>query len=55
VVKDKLVQAGDLEFGRKDNLDYVKIGSGKSGLGTIKSEIDNPFELRQRQCWACKK
>ena len=43
VVKDKLVQAGDLEFGRKDNLDYVKIGSGKSGLGTIKSEIDNPF------------
>ncbi|MDC0944792.1 3-hydroxyacyl-CoA dehydrogenase NAD-binding domain-containing protein [Candidatus Pelagibacter sp.] len=43
VVKDKLVQSGDLEFGRKDNLDYVKIGSGKSGLGTIKSEIDNPF------------
>jgi cyclophilin family peptidyl-prolyl cis-trans isomerase len=43
VVKDKLVQAGDLEFGRKDNLDYVKIGSGKSGLGTINSEIDNPF------------
>jgi cyclophilin family peptidyl-prolyl cis-trans isomerase len=43
VVKDKLVQAGDLEFGRKDNLDYVKIGSGKSGLGTIKSEIDNSF------------
>ena len=40
VVKDKLVQAGDLEFGRKDNLDYVKIGSGKSGLGTIKSEIE---------------
>ncbi|MDA9151841.1 peptidylprolyl isomerase [Candidatus Pelagibacter sp.] len=43
VVKDKLVQAGDLEFGRKGNLDYAKIGSGKSGLGTIKSEIDNPF------------
>jgi cyclophilin family peptidyl-prolyl cis-trans isomerase len=43
VVKDKLVQAGDLEFGRRDNLDYIKIGSGKSGLGTIKSEIDNSF------------
>src|SRR5210317_2639904 len=43
VIKDKLVQAGDIEFGKKDNLDYVKIGSGKSGLGTIKSEIDNPF------------
>ena len=43
VVKDKLVQAGDLEFGKKDNLDYGKIGTGRSGLGTIKSEIDNPF------------
>ena len=43
VIKDKLVQAGDLEFGKKNNLDYGKIGTGKSGLGTIKSEIDNPF------------
>ena len=43
VIKDKLVQAGDLEFGKKDNLDYGKIGTGRSGLGTIKSEIDNPF------------
>ena len=44
VIKNKLVQAGDLEFGRKGNLDYGKIGTGKSGLGTIKSEIDNPFD-----------
>ena len=43
VVKDKLVQAGDLEFGKKNNLNYGKIGNGKSGLGTIKSEVDNPF------------
>ena len=43
VIKNKLVQAGDLEFGRKGNLDYGKIGTGKSGLGTIKSEIDNSF------------
>ena len=43
VIKDKLVQAGDIEFGKKDNLDYGKIGTGKSGLGTIKSEIDNEF------------
>ena len=45
VIKDKLVQAGDLEFGKKDNLDYGKIGTGKSGLGTIKSEIDAQFDF----------
>ncbi len=43
VIKGKLVQAGDLEFGRKGNIDYGKIGTGKSGLGTIKSEIDKEF------------
>ena len=43
VIKDKLVQAGDLEFGKKGSLDYGKIGTGKSGLGTIKSEIDAEF------------
>jgi cyclophilin family peptidyl-prolyl cis-trans isomerase len=43
VIKNKLIQAGDLEFGKKGFLDYGKIGSGKSGLGTIKSEIDNKF------------
>jgi len=44
VIKDKLVQGGDLEFGKKGNLDYGKIGTGKSGLGTITSEVDNEFE-----------
>ena len=44
VIKDKLVQAGDLEFGRKGNIDYGKIGTGKSGLGTLKSEIDKEFK-----------
>ena len=43
VIKNKLVQAGDLEFGKKGSLNYGKIGTGKSGLGTIKSEIDNSF------------
>jgi len=43
VIENKLVQAGDLEFGKKGNLDYGKIGTGKSGLGTIKSEIDSNF------------
>ena len=45
VIKDTLVQAGDLEFGKRGNLDYGKIGTGKSGLGTINSEIDNPFNF----------
>jgi|TARA_B110000971_G_scaffold211512_1_gene239867 cyclophilin family peptidyl-prolyl cis-trans isomerase len=44
VIKNKLVQAGDLEFGKKETLDYGKIGTGKSDLGTIKSEIDNKFD-----------
>tara|TARA_B100001057_G_scaffold360117_1_gene362407 strand:- start:4376 stop:5020 length:645 start_codon:yes stop_codon:yes gene_type:complete len=43
VIKNKLVQAGDLEFGKKGNIDYGKIGTGKSGLGQIKSEVDMDF------------
>ena len=43
VIENKLIQAGDLEFGKKGKLDYGKIGTGKSGLGTIKSEIDSSF------------
>ncbi|WP_440922263.1 peptidylprolyl isomerase [Candidatus Pelagibacter sp.] len=43
VIKDSLVQAGDLEFGKKGNIDYGKIGTGQSGLGTINSEVDVPF------------
>ena len=45
VIKDTLVQAGDLEFGKKENIDYGKIGTGKSGLGTINSEVDAPFNF----------
>ena len=45
VIKDTLVQAGDLEFGKKGNIDYGKIGTGQSGLGTIESEINNPFDF----------
>ena len=47
VIKDTLVQAGDLEFGKKGNIDYGKIGTGKSGLGTINSEIDSPFKFNK--------
>jgi len=47
VIKDKLVQAGDLEFGKKNQLNYGKIGTGKSGFGTIKSEIDAEFNFER--------
>ena len=47
VIKDKLVQTGDLEFGKKDKLDYGRIGTGKSGLGPIKSEVDAEFDFKK--------
>ena len=47
VIKDTLVQAGDLEFGKKGSLNYAKIGTGKSGLGTLNSEIDTPFDFKK--------
>ena len=47
VIKDKLVQAGDLEFGKKDQLDYGKIGTGRSDFGTIKSEVDAEFNFER--------
>ena len=47
VVENKLIQAGDLEFGKRENLDYGKVGTGKSGLGLIKSEIDANFKYER--------
>ena len=47
VIKNKLVQAGDFEFGKKDQLDYGRIGTGKSGFGTIKSEVDAEFNFKR--------
>ena len=47
VIENKLVQAGDLEFGKKNNLNYGKIGTGRSGLGTIKSELDEEFKYKR--------
>tara|TARA_B110000196_G_scaffold133842_1_gene115986 strand:+ start:1426 stop:2082 length:657 start_codon:yes stop_codon:yes gene_type:complete len=44
VIEGKLIQAGDLEFGKRENLNYGKVGTGKSGLGTIKSELDGEFK-----------
>jgi cyclophilin family peptidyl-prolyl cis-trans isomerase len=44
VIENKLIQTGDLEFGKKNKLDYAKTGTGKSGFGTIKSELDGEFK-----------
>ena len=47
VIKDTLIQAGDLEYGNIDNINYYKVGSGKSGLGTIKSELNENFQFNE--------
>ena len=47
VIKNVLVQAGDLEYGKKDNLNYSYIGTGKSGYGTIDSELAKPFDFKK--------
>ena len=47
VVENTFVQAGDIEFGNVEYLDYSKIGSGKSGLGLLKSELNDVFEFTE--------
>ena len=47
VVENTLVQAGDIEFGNIKYLDYSKIGSGKSGLGLLKSELSDDFKFTE--------
>ena len=46
VIKNVLVQSGDLQFGKKNNLNYTFIGTGKSGYGTINSEVDKKFDFK---------
>ena len=46
VIKNVLVQSGDLEFGKKNNLNYTYIGTGKSGYGTIRSELESKFDFK---------
>ena len=45
VIKDVLVQSGDLEFGKKNNYNYLYIGTGKSGYGTLKSELSEKIDF----------
>ena len=46
VIKNVLVQSGDLEFGKKDSFNYLYIGTGKSGFGTIDSELNEKVEFK---------
>ena len=47
VIKNVLVQAGDLQFGKKNNLNYARIGTGKSRYGTINSELKKKFDFKK--------
>ena len=47
VIEDTLVQAGDLVYGNINNINYFKVGSGSSGLGNLKSEIDENFNFTE--------
>ena len=47
VIKDTLIQAGDLEYGNIDDINYTKIGTGKSGMGLLKSELSDEFEFKK--------
>ena len=47
VIKNVLVQSGDLEFGKKNNLNYAYIGTGKSGYGTVNSELEKKFDFKK--------
>ena len=43
VIKNTLIQAGDLEYGNIENINYFKVGSGKSNLGNLNSELNKDF------------
>jgi len=45
VIKNTLVQAGDIEFGNIDNINYFKVGNGQSGLGNLNSELNDDFKF----------
>ena len=45
VIKKFLVQAGDLEYGKRNNINYTYLGTGSSKFGNIKSEVNEPFSF----------
>ena len=47
VKKNQLIEFGDLKFGKKNNLDYLKIGTGGSYLENNKSELSDNYQFRE--------
>ena len=47
VKKNKLIEFGDLKFGKKNNLNYLKIGTGGSYLENNKSELSNDYQFKE--------
>ena len=47
VKKNKLVEFGDLKFGKKNNLDYLRIGTGGSSLKNNVSELSSSYSFKR--------
>ena len=47
VIEDTLVQAGDLEYGNVDKINYYKLGSGQSKFGNLKSELNKDYPFNE--------
>jgi len=47
VIENFLVQAGDLEYGKKNNINYTYLGTGSSNYGKIQSEVNKPFNFKK--------
>ena len=45
VKNNKFVEAGDLIYGKKNNLDYLKIGTGGSKEKNLKSELNKDYNF----------
>ena len=47
VRKNKLIEFGDLKFGKKNNLDYLRIGTGGSSLKNNLSELSSSYNFKR--------
>ena len=45
VKENKLIEAGDLKYGKIENLDYLKIGTGGSEYNNLNSELSENFDF----------
>ena len=45
VIKNKYLEVGDLVYGKKNNLNYLKIGTGGSKYKNLNSELNDDFKF----------